>query len=52
MNIIGKVFMNIDFQENEVMPLLHGARQLYNRVAHSMYLYCVVCYHMITALLD
>ncbi len=24
---VGKVFMKIDFQENEVMPLLHGALQ-------------------------
>ncbi len=29
MNIIDKVSMNVDFQENEVMPLLHGALQLY-----------------------
>ncbi len=29
MNIIDKVSMKVDFQENEVMPLLHGAFQLY-----------------------
>ncbi len=26
---VGKVSRKIDFQENEVMPLLHGALQLY-----------------------
>ncbi len=25
----GKVYKNIDFQENEVMSLLHGTHQLY-----------------------
>ncbi len=25
----GKVYTNIDFQENEVMPLLHGTLQLF-----------------------
>ncbi len=29
MNIIDKVSMNVDFQENEVMPLLHRALQLF-----------------------
>ncbi len=31
MNIIDKVSMNVDFQENEVMPLLHGTLQLFIR---------------------
>ncbi len=33
MNIIDKVSMNVDFQENEGMPLSHGALQSYVRAA-------------------
>ncbi len=30
MNIIDKVNMNVDFQENVVMPLLHGALPMFS----------------------
>ncbi len=29
---VGKVFTKIDFQENEVMPLLHGSLQFVHKI--------------------
>ncbi len=37
---VSKVYINIDFQKIEVMPLLHGTIQLYTQLYISSYLTC------------
>ncbi len=36
---VGKVSMNIDFQENEILPLLHGALQLFRAWMNTFFVF-------------